>query len=243
MGRNLTEAIKAWIQIRENTITEINETADKLEEYHKSIQNTRIAGASTSIIGAAGMILAPFTGGASLLLTGAAVGGAVTAIGATIAEKFEEKSNLERAQKTLQDDYSKLETITEQLREMKIVVDKTKMQYPSIKDIDDIFTKIYFSHLKVRERPGKAITQLSVLVDKGLRVEVLYAVGKGIAVAATTILLGVAAAPIALVPINLLTIVRDIGNSESKAVQELRKIAAQLTTDKQNILEQFKFFI
>ena len=243
MGLNLTEAIKAWIKIRENTITEINKTADKLKKYHKSTQNTRIAGAS---IGAVGIILAPFSGGASLLLTGAALGGAATAIGATIAEKFKEKSNLEHAQKTLQDDYSKLEKITEQLREMKIVVDKTKMQYPSIKDIDDIFAKIYFSHLEVQEGPGmtSTITHLSLLADKGLKVEVLYAVSGGIAVAATTILLGAAAAPIVLVPINLFMIVRDVGgNSESKAVQELRKIAAQLTTDKQNILEQLKFFI
>ena len=251
MGLNLTEAIKAWIQIRENTITEINKTADKLEGYHESIKTTRMAGSSTSIIAAgafaAGIFLSPFTAGTSLALAGVAVGGAATAIGATIAEKFEEKSNLECAQKTLQADYSKLEKITKQLREMKIVVDKAKKQYPSIRELelDDFFAKIFFSHLKVQEGPGRNITQLSVVVDKGLKVEVLYtALSGGIAVAATTIFLGAAAAPVALVPINLFTIVRDIrSNSESKAVQELRKIAAQLTTDKQNILEQLKFFI
>jgi len=90
LGDRLRAAVANWQPIRTETITTLRNILEKLQQMNRDVRISRIAGASTSIIGGVvavvGFGLIPVTFGASLALTivGTAIGvaGGATSAGA-----------------------------------------------------------------------------------------------------------------------------------------------------------------
>ena len=113
-------AIEQWMSIRETTIQEINSTIEDLTLHHRNVNYSRIAGSSVSITGSvmalAGVLMAPATGGLSLILplggAALALAGGGTSAGASIVDVVIENSNIKKAQQQLIHDYEQLYVIS-----------------------------------------------------------------------------------------------------------------------------------
>ncbi|MEQ2257429.1 hypothetical protein ILYODFUR_034782, partial [Ilyodon furcidens] len=130
-AENLYKAIKMYMRLisehggdLKSLINELNCISENLDKVSK---NTKIAGitggASTAaggVAAAAGVILAPFTGGASLALTvvgaGVAAAGGVTSASAAIANKANLNQDKKKIDKTLNDFHFRYDEILTYLR-------------------------------------------------------------------------------------------------------------------------------
>ncbi|XP_067834596.1 apolipoprotein L3-like, partial [Heptranchias perlo] len=80
----------------EKSITQLRRVADDIDTCHRCASVATVVGSGTSAVGGtllvAGLLAAPFTGGISLLLTGAGVVGGITSASASITETMMNKS-------------------------------------------------------------------------------------------------------------------------------------------------------
>ena len=82
LEEDVVSTFRRWIPKRKRTLEKLEELATKLHEQHIKVSKSTIAGASASTVGGilaiAGLIAAPFTFGAGLVvsLVGAGIGGA-----------------------------------------------------------------------------------------------------------------------------------------------------------------------
>ena len=112
-----------WIPIRQRTIEQLEELATKLHEHHRNVNISTITGASMGTLGGAlsiaGLIAAPFTFGAGLIvsLVGAGIGGAggLVMSGSKVVEIILEKLGLKDVQAAIKEDHDACTNLQQQL--------------------------------------------------------------------------------------------------------------------------------
>lgn len=118
-------AIPGWLEKRDGAIACLSEIQTELEKIARGVAIAQTVGSSVGVVGGVigivGLVLAPFTAGASLLPTviaGTIVAGAgaATGITATIAEMVMVKKQMETAMALLQEDADQFETISRLMR-------------------------------------------------------------------------------------------------------------------------------
>ena len=103
---------RLWAQKRKKTIASVKEIASSIDEDHKNVNISNLVGGSVAVVGGgvaiAGLCLIPFTFGGSALLTGVgtavAFSGGATGAGASVADYFLRKKNVEKAKNAIQSD-------------------------------------------------------------------------------------------------------------------------------------------
>ena len=126
MGKRLRAAVAKWSPIRAETITTLRDILEKLQRMNRNVRISRIAGASTSIIGGVlaivGFALLPVTFGVSLGLaiggTVVGVAGGATSAGATIANMVKTKIFSKEVEKKIKADQDRTAEILEEISTM-----------------------------------------------------------------------------------------------------------------------------
>ncbi|XP_068688144.1 apolipoprotein L3-like [Montipora foliosa] len=119
----LIYAFVQWIPIRRRTLEQLEELATKLHEHHRNVNITTITGASMGTVGGilsvAGLIAAPFTFGAGIIvsLVGAGIGGAggLVMSGSKVVEMILEKLGLKDVQVAIEEDHTACVELQQQL--------------------------------------------------------------------------------------------------------------------------------
>lgn len=251
LTRRYRKAVELWIPVRKMTIIvfiHVRNIAEKLREYHKKVNITRIAGSSASIGGAIlaiiGFGIAPVTFGASLGLSiagiGVAVAGGATAAGASIVDTVTQKANVKEAQEIVRRDYDQLEAIRKIADQIEKTIDEMRKKCPNISHsqfagmISAVVSHTFIrgSNLVIR------LTELGLYTGLEVGAAVLRVGG---AAAKSVAAVGIAF-NIILIPLDLFEIVRSsinlAKNSETDAVRKLNKIADDLEKQKEEIKEQ-----
>ena len=117
--KELVNELEKMMQYREATIQQMNSVADKLDERHRDVNIAKLVGSSAGVVGAAitgfGIVLAPFTLGASAAVAVAGgmalAAGTATATGAHVCEKVLENEYLSKVQKTVDRDKEQCEKV------------------------------------------------------------------------------------------------------------------------------------
>jgi len=112
LREELNEAFIEWIPKRRRTKEQLEELASKLHEHHRNVNITTITGAGLGTVGGvlsiAGLIAAPFTFGAGIVvsLVGAGIGGAggLVMSGSKVAEIILTKLGLKDVQLAIDED-------------------------------------------------------------------------------------------------------------------------------------------
>ena len=112
LREELENAFVGWIPIRRRTRKQLEGQATKLHEHHRNVNITTVTGASMGTVGGipsvAGLIAAPFTFGAGIVvsLVGAGIGGAggLVMSGSKAVEMILEKLGLEEVQTAIEED-------------------------------------------------------------------------------------------------------------------------------------------
>ncbi|XP_068762403.1 apolipoprotein L3-like [Montipora capricornis] len=123
----LIYAFVQWIPIRQRTIKRLEELATKLHEHHRNVNIATVTGTSMctvgSILSAAGLITAPFTFGAGIIvsLVGAGIGGTggLAMSGSKVVEKILEKLRLKDVQLAIDEDHTACVELEQQLDSLK----------------------------------------------------------------------------------------------------------------------------
>ena len=123
LREELHDAFLRWIPIRTRTKEQLEELATKVHEHHRNVNISTITGASMGTIGGilsvAGLIAAPFTFGAGIVvsLVGAGIGGAggLVMSGSKVVEIILEKLGLKEVQAAIEDDREACSELQEQL--------------------------------------------------------------------------------------------------------------------------------
>ena len=123
LREELHDAFLSWIPIRARTKEQLEELATKLHEHHRNVNISTITGASIGTIGGilsvAGLIAAPFTFGAGIVvsLVGAGIGGAggLVMSGSKVVEIILEKLGLKEVQTAIEDDREACSELQKQL--------------------------------------------------------------------------------------------------------------------------------
>ncbi|KAL9959155.1 hypothetical protein ACROYT_G036245 [Oculina patagonica] len=125
-SEELNQAFIRWIPMRRRTMEQLEELASKLHEHHINVNISTAAGAGMGTVGGilsiAGLIAAPFTFGAGIIVTlvGAGIGstGGVVMVGAKGAEAILTKMGVKNVQQTIDEDTAACMGLQEQLDEM-----------------------------------------------------------------------------------------------------------------------------
>ena len=123
LREGLHDAFLSWIPIRTRTKEQLEKLATKLHEHHRNVNISTITGASMGTIGGilsvAGLIAAPFTFGAGIVvsLVGAGIGGAggLVMSGSKVVEIILEKLGLKEVQAAIEDDREACSELQKQL--------------------------------------------------------------------------------------------------------------------------------
>ncbi|XP_072526173.1 apolipoprotein L3-like [Salminus brasiliensis] len=127
-----TSAFDGNIYELRDLVNQLSEITDRVERIHR---NTTIGSLTGGVIGAAGgitsivgLILVPFTLGASLIVTGVGIGvavaGGVTGAGANITDMVHQKTSREEIETILEEFQSRLSPIIKSLQDIKLRLDE-----------------------------------------------------------------------------------------------------------------------
>ena len=120
---DLINDFACWIPIRQRTMKQLEELERKLHEYRRKVNISTVSGASMGTVGGilsiAGLIAAPFTLVAGLIvsLVGVGIGGAggLVMSSAKVVEMILEKLSLKDVQAVINEDYKACTKLQEQL--------------------------------------------------------------------------------------------------------------------------------
>ena len=239
LQRKFTEAVQRWLPVRTITIQKIRDTAKILEEHHSKITGSTaaIAGSGMAFLG---LVLAPVTLGVSLGLSAAGIGlaaaGGATAAGASSADKFIEKSILEGVQNQIDRDFEKVKEIQRIAERMKNIIQDIRKKCPEIKNDTflEVFTAVFTQGVLRRSIVGVKIIDLVVAGFIGIGASALRVGGAAAK--------GMAGTGLALIPIDLIEIVRSgisLGEgSQTKAIKKLNALALDLEDQRESLKEQ-----
>ena len=122
----MNQAFIRWIPQRRHTMEQLDELAKKLKENHRNVNISTVTGASMGTVGGilsiAGLITAPFTFGAGLIVTlvGAGIGGTggLVMAGTKIAEVIVSKVGVNAVQQAIAEDTDACIALQQQLDEL-----------------------------------------------------------------------------------------------------------------------------
>ena len=137
-----------WIPIRQRTKKQLEELATKLHKHHRKVNISTVTGASIGTVGGflsmAGLITAPFTFGAGLIvsLVGAGIGGAggLVMSGAKVVEVILKKLRLKDVQAAINEDHEACTKLQQQLDLLEDVISKSPKFVRSLRD-DSVLLK------------------------------------------------------------------------------------------------------
>ena len=126
LREELQNTFLRWIPIRTRTKEQLDELATNLHEHHKNVNISTVTGASMGTLGGilsvAGLIAAPFTFGAGIVvsLVGAGIGGAggLVMSGSKVVEIILEKSGLKDVQAAIEEDHEACRELQQKLDSM-----------------------------------------------------------------------------------------------------------------------------
>ena len=126
LREELQNTFLRWIPIRMRTKEQLDELATNLHEHHKNVNISTVTGASMGTLGGilsvAGLIAAPFTFGAGIVvsLVGAGIGGAggLVMSGSKVAEIILENSGLKDVQAAIEEDHEACRELQQKLDSM-----------------------------------------------------------------------------------------------------------------------------
>ncbi|XP_044179117.1 uncharacterized protein LOC122960730 [Acropora millepora] len=129
---DLISGFVRWIPIRQRTMVQLEELATKLHQHHRNVNISTITGASMGtvggVLGIAGLIAAPFTFGAGLIVTlvGAGIGGAggLVMSGSKVVEIILEKLGLKDVQAAIKEDHEACTKLQQQLDRLEDFISK-----------------------------------------------------------------------------------------------------------------------
>ena len=245
MERQLQETVRGWLPCRKETIRDIREVAEMLEEHHRNINISKITGSSASILGGlmaiVGFGLTPITFGGSLAFAavGICVGtlGGATVAGASIADNLIEKMKIKEIQKKYNEDYRQLEYIKKYIQKMEEIVEKIYRRYPDVKNNAQEYASTLMQFLTIGTGNFDAkIAKLAVddsLVEVSVQLlKVGGSTAKGIAGAAIPM-------NAILLPIDLYEIVQSVFSlkrgSKTEAIHKLLDYASKLEEQMESI--------
>ena len=255
LEKNLQEAVHRWLPVRRQTIREIRKVADNLQEHHRNVDISKIAGSTASVIGGAlaitGFALTPITLGTSLILSGVGIGvgtlGGATVAGAALVDGYLEKWGIEGVQKKIDEDHYQYKKIQERRTEMEETVKEVYTMYASTsaKDDGDDFGRImsqFFGTTLIRGQIGVGMILGKITVGGSVKVGMSVAkvgqtVAKGVSTASVV-------ATVVLMPVDLYQIVQSsfslARGSHTAAIEKLREHANELEKEMESVQYESK---
>ena len=249
-SKELTASIKSWSSNREDTVKALRKLADELMEHHKNVHIAKVSGSSFSIAGfaliATGFGLAPVSFGTSLLLSavGGAVcaGGGVTAAGAGVAKNRIFNIKLAKAQELIKADRNAQESVKKHMNDIYKL--RRNASKPSITHLAfEASLASLIKNLVDLNKCAKAGTRVATTAAS----EGVEGVLRGIAVASNAVRIGLFAVSVALLPLDIYTLVTSAQEIDStrkgdkdkvpEAVQKLRALADELQREMEEMLQ------
>jgi hypothetical protein len=125
----LQQTVKTWYEQRKLVIDLLSFMIESLNGLHRKASIVKVGGSAGSIVGSTlavgGLVVAPFTGGLSLVATGVGVGlvgaGSATSIGATVTEWSQTRKEAKRIQEQIDKDTALINEIIEKTRKLQEV--------------------------------------------------------------------------------------------------------------------------
>lgn len=249
-SKELTASIKSWSSNREETVKALRQLADELMEHHKNVHIAKVSGSSFSIAGfaliATGFGLAPVSFGTSLLLSavGGAVcaGGGVTAAGAGVVKNRIFKFKLAKAQELIEADRDAQESVKKHMDDINKL--RRKASNPSITHLAfDASLASLIKNLVDVSKFAKAGTRAATTAAS----EGVEGVLRTIGVASNAVRIGLFDVSVALLPLDIYTLVTSAQEIDStrkgdkdkapEAVQKLRALADELQREMEEMLQ------
>ena len=242
----LINSFVLWIPIRQRTMEQLGELATKLHQHHRNLKISTVTGASVGTVGGAlsivGLIVAPFTLGAGLLVSvvGAGIFGAggLVMSGSKIVEIILKKLGLKDVQAAIKEDHEACTKLQQQLDCLEDFISKLAQ---ILKPLDD-----YAILLRELEGTGFDFPRERIISDDidsstGERVDigakffrtVTAPVARGAALAGTrAAYVAGSVAGAELIPLDITLLVKSSlelhRGSTSSAVEEIRQIINDL---------------
>ena len=243
----LKEAFIEWIPKRRRTKEQLEQLASKLHEHHRNVNITTISGASLGTIGGilsiAGLIAAPFTFGAGIIvsLIGAGIGGAggLVMSGSKVAEIILTKLGLKDVQLAIDEDRDACTNLQQQLDALESFISELECEFLHRLSPKDYTTsaeeKVEIGARFFRTLSSAATVSASAFATTG-------AVARSVALAGTRVAhIAGSVISAALLPLDLTLLVRSSlelhRGSTSKAVEDIRKILDELECPEKNEIE------
>ncbi|PFX25542.1 Apolipoprotein L3 [Stylophora pistillata] len=166
LREDLNKAFLQWIPKRKHTREKLQELATNLHEHHRNVNISTITGASMGTVGGvlsiAGLIAAPFTFGAGLVvsLVGAGIGGAggLVMSGSKVIELILTKLGLKEVQEAIDEDREACTQLQEKLDNLEIF----------ISTLADFLKPLHDDAQLIRELEGSGFTFLHNLLPSEL---------------------------------------------------------------------------
>ncbi|XP_078345791.1 uncharacterized protein LOC144631273 [Oculina patagonica] len=247
----LVTSIRLWSVKRRETVQTLRDLADELLGHHKNVHIAKVSGSSASIGGfvllATGFGLAPVTLGTSLILS--AVGGAIcagggaTVAGSSIVQTKIFKTKLATAQEIIDTDRKAQEPVQELLEGLCREV--SKESFGSLKNhlACNLSVALLVKNL-VDVSNGVNITGVSVATT--IASEGADGLLRTIGIAGNTVRIGIFAVSVALLPLDIYTMVKSLTeidsvrkgkkDNEPEAVKKLRDLADNLEMEMNEML-------
>lgn len=253
----LTSSIQQWSVKRRETIQTLRSLADELMEHYKNVHIAKISGSSASIGGfalvATGFGLAAVSLGTSLILS--AIGGAIcagsgaTVAGSSIVQSKIFKTKLATAQEIIDADRKAQEPVQKLLKDLCREV--SKESFGSVKNrlACNVSVALLVKNLV---DVGNGVNMTGVSVATTMASEGMDGILRSIGIAGNTARIGIFAVSIALLPLDIYTMVTSFTEIDSvrkgkkekepEAVKKLRELADNLEKEMNEILQAVEEF-
>lgn len=253
----LTSSIQQWSVKRRETIQTLRSLADELMEHYKNVHIAKISGSSASIGGfalvATGFGLAAVSLGTSLILSaiGGAIcaGGGATVAGSSIVQSKIFKTKLATAQEIIDADRKAQEPVQKLLKDLCREV--SKESFGSVKNrlACNVSVALLVKNLV---DVGNGVNMTGVSVATTMASEGMDGILRSIGIAGNTARIGIFAVSIALLPLDIYTMVTSFTEIDSvrkgkkekepEAVKKLRELADNLEKEMNEILQAVEEF-
>lgn len=258
LREELNEAFIQWIPKRRRTKEQLEELASNLHEHHRNVNITTITGAGLGTVGGvlsiAGLIAAPFTFGAGIVvsLIGAGIGGAggLVMSGSKVAEIILTKLGLKDVQLAIDEDRDACTNLQQQLDSLESFISELACFLKPLHDdavlmrelegsgfefLHGLFPKDYTTSAEEKVEFGARFfrTLSSAATVSASAFATAGALARSAALAGTRVAhIAGSVISAALLPLDITLLVRSSlelhRGSTSKAVEDIRKILEEL---------------
>ncbi|XP_051778109.1 apolipoprotein L3-like [Erpetoichthys calabaricus] len=226
----------------QTNIDDLRCIADKLDSFHKKATIAKITGGSVSVAGGVvtiiGLILTPFTLGASLVVTGVGLGvamaGGVTNASATISDTVNNSVDRKKVEEIIESFQKNINVFEEPLEDVKNFTNKIELLNTC--KLEDLMNK--WNKAQLGARAGKMFTSFADISRLALLANLSGGVAKAIRVAgaATGVISGL------FLGLDLLFIVKDSIDLHKGAKNEFAAKIRQAADEMQCALQELNEF-